>query len=150
MVNINTVYIAGNLTRDPETKTVGQRGRVVASFGLAINRTWRDQSGEKKEETTFVDVEAWGRTAELVGQHLTKGRSCLVEGRLKLNEWDDQSGNKRRKLSVVADRVHFLDRASGAETYGANVQPYSKPPQGTPAPPAQPAPAAQDDDEPPF
>lgn len=110
--NLNRVQLAGNLTRDPEVRVIGA-DRSVANFGLAINRKFKSQ-GEAKEETTFVDVECWGKTAELVGQYLTKGRACYLEGSLRLDQWDDkESGQKRSKLKVVADSVQFLSDGKG-------------------------------------
>lgn len=107
-LNINVVMIAGNLTRDPEVKFINDE-KAVASFGMAINRKFKGSDGQMKEEVTLVDIEAWGRTAELVGQYLVKGRACYVEGRLRLDTWDDKKdGQKRWKLKVVADNVQFL------------------------------------------
>ena len=106
-VSINRVMLAGNLTRDPQVKFLSNE-KCVASFGLAINNRFKGADGLVKEDTVFVDVEAWGRTGELVGQYLTKGRQCLIEGRLKLDAWD-KDGVKHTKLKVVADAVHFLD-----------------------------------------
>ncbi|MEK7414617.1 MAG: single-stranded DNA-binding protein, partial [Planctomycetota bacterium] len=83
MANINRVLLAGNLTRDPQVRFLANEQAVV-NFGIAVNRNFKGADGSKKEEVTFVDVEAWGRTAELVGQYLTKGRPCFIEGRLKL------------------------------------------------------------------
>jgi single-strand DNA-binding protein len=126
--NINRVLLAGNLTRDPQCRFLANEQAVV-NFGLAINRRWKGNDGQMKEETTFVDVEAWGRLAELVGQFLTKGKPCFVEGRLKLDAWEDKDGAKRSKLKVVADSVQFLgsreqrpsDAESPAATQGAGV-----------------------------
>ncbi len=106
-ININKVMIAGNLTRDPETRFLAN-DRAVANFSIAMNRSYRTSSGEQREEVVFVDIEAWGRTAELVGQYLTKGRACFVEGRLRLDSWEDRNGNKRNRLKVVAQNVQFL------------------------------------------
>jgi single-strand DNA-binding protein len=138
--NYNHVTLAGNLTRDPQVRFFDNE-RCVSDFGLAINRRWKDRNGEQQEETTFVDVEAWGRTAELVGQYLSKGRACLLSGRLKLDQWEDKDGNRRSKLKVVADNVQFLDSARE----GGQREP-------APAPaPSQPtAPSGGVDDEPPF
>ncbi len=153
--NINRVLLAGNLTRDPQVRFFANE-RAVANFGIAINNRYKTADGQQKEETTFVDVEAWGRTAELVGQYLTKGRSCFVEGRLKLDNWEDKDGQKRSKLKVVADNVQFLDsnRAAGgpAGAPGSDDAPASAQPPSSAAPsrgPAVPPPAAGDDD-PPF
>lgn len=147
--NINRVLVAGNLTRDPQVRFFANE-RAVADFGIAVNRRFRGADGENKEETTYIDIEAWGRTAELVGQYLTKGRSCFVEGRLKLDQWDDKnSGQKRSKLKVVADNVQFLDGRSGGDAGGAPAPQRDSAPAQRSAPPASPAPS-YDDDEPPF
>lgn len=107
---VNRVMLAGNLTRDPQVRLLANE-RAVAHFGLAINRRYRGQDGEQKEETTFVDVECWGRTAELVGQYLTKGRNCFIEGELKLEQWTKEDGTKRSKLKVIARNVQFIGAA---------------------------------------
>ncbi len=116
-LNLNHVTLAGNLTRDPELRQIGA-DRVVASTGLAVNRRWKDQvSGEQREEATFIEIEAWGRTAELIGQYLKKGSPAYIEGRLKLDAWDDkESGQKRSKLKVIADNVQFLSTRPAGET----------------------------------
>lgn len=111
-VYINTVMIAGNLTRDPQTRFLAN-DRTVADFSIAMNRRYRAGDGEQKEEVTFVDIEAWGRTAELVGQYLHKGSACYVDGRLRQDSWDDRNGQKRTKLVVVAGNVQFLDPKTG-------------------------------------
>lgn len=154
-VSINRVLLAGNLTRDPQVKFFANE-RAVAQFGIAVNRRFKTADGQLKDETTFVDVEAWGRTAELVGQYLTKGRACFVEGRLQLDSWEDKDGQKRSKLKVVADNVQFLDSGNrggergatgGADGAGAD----DSAPAAAPARPSRPAPpAAGMDDEPPF
>jgi single-strand DNA-binding protein len=107
-VNINKVIIAGNITRDPEVKFL-ENERCVCSFSLAVNESYKDKNGERKESVTFIDCEAWGRTAELIGQYLRKGSPCFIEGKLKLEKWDDKDGNKRSKFKVVADSVQFLN-----------------------------------------
>lgn len=104
--NHNHVSLAGNLTRDPELREAGSS--QVAKFAIAINRRWRDREGQQQEETTYVDCEAWGRTAEIVGQYLSKGRPVFVEGRLKLDIWDDQEGKRQSRMKVVATNVQFL------------------------------------------
>ncbi|NRA39635.1 MAG: single-stranded DNA-binding protein [Planctomycetes bacterium] len=116
---LNTVQIAGNLTRDPELKTIGnsrnsQNNSIVANMSLAINRRYKGGDGEMKEETCFVDVEVWGRQAELVGQYLQKGRNCMVEGALQFHQWTDQADKKQSRLRVKAQRVHFLGQESGS------------------------------------
>lgn len=108
MSNFNKVILMGNLTRDPELRYT-PKGTAVAKVGLAINRKWRDDQGTQKEEVCFVDVDLWGKTAENVGQYMHKGSSILVEGRLKLDTWDDKaSGQKRSKLGVVGETVQFI------------------------------------------
>src|SRR5258706_14240569 len=103
MANFNKVILAGNLTRDPELRYT-PKGTAIAKIGLAINRTWRNEAGETKEEVTFVDVDAFGRTAETIGQYLKKGRPILLEGRLRLDTWDDkQTNQKKRKCGVVLE-----------------------------------------------
>ena len=115
MANFNKVILAGNLTRDPEMRYT-PKGMAIASFGMAINRTHTSETGEKKEEATFVDVTAFGRTAEVISQYLKKGRPILIEGRLKYDTWDDkQTGQKRSKLAVVADGFQFLDSGRQGE-----------------------------------
>ncbi len=108
MASFNKVILVGNLTRDPELR-YSPKGMAIAKVGLAVNRVWTNEAGEKKEEVTFVDVDCFGRTAENVGQYMRKGRPMLVEGRLRLDQWDDkQTGQKRQRLGVVAESVQFL------------------------------------------
>lgn len=109
MASFNKVILVGNLTRDPQVKyTAG--GTAVTEIGLAVNRQWFDkQSNTRKDETTFVDVTLWGRTAEIAGEYLAKGRPVLIEGRLQLDTWDDrESGQKRSKLRVVGENMTML------------------------------------------
>jgi single-strand DNA-binding protein len=153
-VAINRVLLGGNLTRDPQVRFLANE-QAVANFGLAINRRFKGSDGQMKDEVTFVDIEAWGRTAELVGQYLTKGRACFVEGRLKLDSWDDKDGQKRQKLKVVADSVQFLDSGNRGGGQGAPAgDGESTGDAPAPAPsaqkPSRPAPAPANDDEPPF
>lgn len=155
-LQLNRVMLAGNLTRDPQVRFFANE-RAVADFGIAINRKYKTADGQMKEETTFVDIEAWGRTAELVGQYLTKGRACYVEGRLRLDQWDDKKdGTKRSKLKVVADNVQFIDsnrdrgQGGGAPAEGDDSGASADaPPATAPSRPAA-APSAAGDDEPPF
>src|SRR4051812_8347244 len=115
MANFNKVILAGNLTRDPEVRYT-PKGMAIAKFGLAINRTWKNEAGESKEEVTFVDIDAFGRQAEVISQYLKKGRPILVEGRLKLDQWDDkQTGQKRSRLGIVLEAFQFLDSGRGDE-----------------------------------
>ncbi len=116
MAYLNKVFLIGNLTRDPELR-VTPKGTAICQFGLAVNRQFKDESGATRDETTFIDIEAWGKQGELVAKYLAKGSPAMVEGRLKLDQWEDkQSGQKRSKLKVVLDNVQFLSTrgASGA------------------------------------
>ena len=118
MANFNKVILAGNLTRDPELRYT-PKGMAIAKFGLAINRTWRSEGGESKEEVTFVDIDAFGKQAETIGQYFKKGRPILIEGRLKLDQWDDkQTNQKRSRLGVVLEGFQFLDSNRGGEGGG--------------------------------
>lgn len=152
MASFNKVVLVGNLTRDPELRYT-PKGTAIAKIGLAVNRTWRNEAGETKEEVTFIDVDIFGRTAENVGQYMRKGSPILIEGRLKLDTWDDkQSGQKRSKLGVVAETVQFLGGSRGGEGGGAEV---SRPrPAAKPSSPAAEAPDADmpppEDDDVPF
>ncbi|MGB2601366.1 MAG: single-stranded DNA-binding protein [Candidatus Omnitrophota bacterium] len=105
--SLNKVFLMGNLTRDPELRYVPS-GAAVANFTLAVNRLYKDNAGEKKEDVSFIRVVVWGKMAEICGEYLTKGRPVLVEGRLKSRSWEDQSGQKRSALDVVAVNVQFI------------------------------------------
>jgi single-strand DNA-binding protein len=108
MANLNRVILAGNLTRDPQLSYT-PNNTAVCKFGMAINRRWTDrQSGEKRDETCFVDVTAFGRSAETINQYMSKGRGILVEGRLQFSQWTNPEGQKRSKLEVVAENFQFL------------------------------------------
>jgi len=114
MASLNKVLLVGNLTRDPELRYL-QSGTAVCDFGIAVNRNFRTASGEQKEEVLFVDVTAWGKQAEVVSEFLQKGRPVFVEGRLKLDQWTGQDGQKRSKISVVLERFQFMDARRGAK-----------------------------------
>ena len=145
MANFNKVILAGNLTRDPELRYT-PNGKAIAKFGMAINRNWTTDTGEKKEEVTFVDIDAFGRQAEVISQYLKKGRPVLIEGRLKLDQWDDkQTGQKRSRLGVVLESFSFLD-SGGRGDGGSPDAPRSSRP--APAPVAAPA-GGGDDSNPP-
>jgi single-strand DNA-binding protein len=159
MASFNKVILAGNLTRDPEVRYT-PKGLAIAKLGIAVNRTWKNEAGETKEEVTFVDVDSFGRQAEVIAQYFRKGRSILIEGRLKLDQWDDkQSGQKRSKLGVVLEGFSFLDsnRTDGADASGGGGSGGSGRPRPTSAPsstgPAGNAPEAEgppEEDEVPF
>jgi single-strand DNA-binding protein len=116
MASYNKVILIGNLTRDPELRYT-PKGVAIAKIGLAVNRSWRDTaSGEMKEEVTFIDVDSFGKQAETLGQYIKKGSPLMVEGRLRLDSWEDkQSGQKRTKLGVVMESFQFLDSPRNRE-----------------------------------
>lgn len=152
MANFNKVILAGNMTRDPELRYT-PKGTAIAKFGLAINRNWTSEDGQKREEVTFVDVDAFGKQAEVIGQYLRKGRPVLVEGRLKLDQWDDkQTGQKRSRLGVVLESFSFLDSGNrdAVGSGGASGAPAQSGPVARPARPAASAPPTDPgSDEPP-
>jgi single-strand DNA-binding protein len=139
MANFNKVILAGNLTRDPELRYT-PKGTAIAKIGLAINRKWKSETGEMKEETTFVDVDAFGKTAETIGQYLKKGRPILIEGRLRYQTWDDkQSGQKKSKLAVVMENFQFMDFGGGrGEGAPAPSRPAAAPAAAAETPDAEP------------
>jgi len=122
MANFNRVFLMGNLTRDVELKYTPSN-QAVANIGLAVNRRYKTKdNGEQREETTFVDCEAWGRTAEVMNQYLAKGRPVFIEGRLKLDTWQDQNGGNRSKLKVVVENFQFVDSRGGGGGGGGGQQ----------------------------
>jgi single-strand DNA-binding protein len=149
MASFNKVILLGNLTRDPEVRYT-PKGTAVTELGMAVNRVYTAENGEKREETTFVDVTLWGRTAEIAGEYLKKGRPVFIEGRLQLDTWDDkQSGQKRSKLKVVGEGLQLIGSrpsGGGGDEEGSSAPRSSK---STPPPKAA-APSAPDDDEIPF
>ena len=131
LASLNRVTLLGNTTRDIQVKYT-TAGTAMAEMGVAVSRKWLDkQSTQWKEETTFVDVQLWGRQAEIAGEYLAKGRPVLIEGRLQLDQWDDkESGQKRSKLRVVCENLQLLggkpsgersERQTTTETTQANV-----------------------------
>ena len=151
MSSYNKVILIGNLTRDPEVKYTSG-GTAIAKLGMAINRTWTNKEGQKQEETTFVDVDAFGRQAEVIGQYLKKGRPVMIEGRLKLDQWDDkQTGQKRSKLGVTLEGFQFLDSRGEGGGGGGGGQGYQSDAPAAGASSAS-APAANipEDDDVPF
>ena len=162
MANVNKVILIGNVTRDPEVKFTS-KGSAVADLGLAINRNYTLDNGEKREETTFVDVELWGRLAEIAGEYAKKGRPVYIEGRLRMDTWDDKaSGQKRSRMKVVLEQFQFLGDGRGGggagggapsspgefdQTGGSSPERHSPPPRSS-----APKPAAQEnlDEDVPF
>jgi single-strand DNA-binding protein len=141
MANFNKVILAGNLTRDPELRYTSN-GTAIARIGMAINRTWKNEAGETKEEVTFVDVDAFGRQAEVIAQYMKKGRPLLVEGRLKLDQWEDKNTHqKQSKLRVALEGFSFID-SRGPD--GGGESPRPRPAAPAQAPSSSPAPAEPD------
>jgi len=149
MASFNKVILLGNLTRDPEVRYT-PKGSAVADLGIAVNRQYTLENGEKREEVTFVDVTFWGRTAEVAGEYLKKGRPVFIEGRLQLDTWDDkQSGQKRSRLKVIGETMQMLGSRGGAGDTGDEGDRPARP--GKPTAPPKPAgPSEPDDDEIPF
>ena len=148
MASFNKVILMGNLTRDPELRYTPS-GTALAKMGLAVNRVWRDAEGQQKEEVTFVDVDAFGKQAETIGQYMQKGRPILVEGRLKLDQWEDKNtGQNRSRLGVVLERFTFVGGGGGQAGGGDAAPQQSAPPPSEPAggPPVD----APGDDDVPF
>jgi single-strand DNA-binding protein len=134
MANLNRVYLMGRVTKDPELRYT-PKGTAVAELGLAVNRTWTDEQNVKRDETTFVDVTLWGRTAEVAGQYLRKGRPVFIEGRLSLDTWTDkQSGEKRSRLKIIGEHMQLL----GSKEASAAPSPENPAPATRPGQPAWP------------
>lgn len=114
MSSFNKVILLGNLTRDPEVRAT-PKGLTICSFSLAVNRKFTTQSGESKNETTYVDVETYGKMADLIAKYLSKGKSIMVEGRLKLDTWE-KDGEKRSRLKVVTETFQFISRSDGKKS----------------------------------
>ena len=149
MASLNKVFLIGNLTRDPELRMT-PKGTAICTFGLAVNRQFRDEAGGTREETTFVDLEAWGKTGELVSKYLTKGSPAMIEGRLRFDSWESKTGEKRNKLKVVVDNVQFLSSRGGGEGGPSEAAPERRqaaPQRETAAPESQ---ANDVDDDVPF
>lgn len=152
MASFNKVILLGNLTRDPEVRYT-PKGSAVCDLGLAVNRQYSLENGEKREEVTYVDVVLWARLAEIAGEYLKKGRPVLIEGRLQLDSWDDkQSGQKRTKMRVVGETMQLLGSRpnAGAEGDESPSGSYAKSSSKSTAPPPRAAPSERDDDEIPF
>ena len=107
MANLNKVFLIGNLTRDPELRYIPS-GSAVATFTVAVNRVFKSQAGEKKEQVSFIRIVVWGRRAEVCGEYLSKGSPVFVEGRLQSRDWETQDGQKRSTTEVVADNIQFV------------------------------------------
>lgn len=163
MASYNKVILIGNLTRDPELRYL-PKGTAVVRLGLAVNRRWRSESGEEREEVTFVDVDAFGRQAETLAQYMKKGRPLMVEGRLKLDSWEDKTTHqKKSRLGVVLESFTFLDSGNRGESGGAQGEepaprparparpaPSQPPPQPQAQPPSEDGPPPMEEDDVPF
>jgi len=156
MANVNKVILIGNVTRDPEVKFT-PKGSAVTDVGLAINRNYTLDNGEKREETIFVDVELWGRLAEIAGEYAKKGRPIYIEGRLRMDTWEDKaSGQKRSRMKVVGENLQLLGgrpggASSGGGDYEGGGQSEQRPQQRSSRPAAHPqASSAEPDDDIPF
>jgi len=122
MSSLNQVFLMGNLTRNPQLKFLPSQV-PVCEFGIAMNKKWKTQGGEEREEVTFVDVSAFGKTAEIINTHFTKGKPILLQGRLKFDSWEDKNGGgKRSKLSVVLDTFRFVGAPSDGGSRGGGEQ----------------------------
>jgi len=145
MANVNKVILIGNVTRDPEVKFTS-KGSAVTDIGLAINRNYTLDNGEKREETTFVDVELWGRLAEIAGEYAKKGRPLYIEGRLRMDTWEDKaSGQKRSRMKVVGENLHLLGgRSEGGSrpAGGGEHESHEAPAPRRTAPPSRPSPSS--------
>jgi len=147
MASFNKVILMGNLTRDPELRYT-PKGTAVAKLGLAVNRSWRNADGQQQDETTFVDVDAFGKQAETLGQYMQKGRPILIEGRLKLDQWEDKNtGQNRSKLGVILEKFSFVAGGGGQAGGSTNAPQSSAPPPTSDVPPFEDGPS---DDDVPF
>jgi single-strand DNA-binding protein len=154
MASFNKVILLGNLTRDPEVRYT-PKGSAVCDLGIAVNRVYTTDSGEKREEVTYVDVVLWARLAEIAGEYLKKGRPVFIEGRLQMDSWDDkQTGQKRTRLRVVGETMQLLgSRPAGGTSAPAEGGEEDRPARSSgkaSAPPPKPSAAEPDDDEIPF
>jgi single-strand DNA-binding protein len=150
MASFNKVLLLGNLTRDPEVRYT-PKGSAVCDLGIAVNRSYTTDAGEKREEATFVDVTLWGRTAEVAGEYLKKGRPVFIEGRLQLDSWDDkQTGQKRSKLKVIGETMQLLGSGRGGGGAPAEASDEDRPSSRSTPPPKPSTQPQPDEDEIPF
>ena len=156
MPSVNKVILIGNLTRDPELRYT-PKGSALCEIGMAVNRKYKLESGESREEVTFLDISFWGKQAEVVAKWMKKGRPLYVEGRLQMDTWDDKTtGQKRSKIKIVAEDFQFLGGDRGGEEGGHDDEQPAPAPRQSSTPPArtQPAPTPEapslDDDDVPF
>ena len=119
---LNKVFLIGNLTKDPELKSLPS-GQAVVNFGIATNRTWKDPQGQKHEQAEFHNITAYGKQAEVINQYMRKGSSLFVEGRIQTRSWDAQDGSKRFRTDVVIENFQFGPKPQGAGAYSAGGNP---------------------------
>lgn len=156
MASFNKVILMGNLTRDPELR-VTPKGTAVCQIGLAVNSSYKDKDGNAREEVTFVDVDAFGRQAEVIAKYMNKGRPILIEGRLKLDSWESKEGEKRSKLKVILDSFTFVGSGpgrgeggdnSGGGNFEENTPPARPAARGGSAAPSAPSKSIEEEDVP--
>lgn len=136
MANLNKVMLIGNLTRDPELR-VTPKGTAICSFSLAMNRKFKDDSGAEREEVTYADCEAWGKSGENISKYCVKGRPLFVEGRLKLDVWSDKTTQeKKSRMKIVVENFQFLSDGRREADSGQST-PTSQQPNPKPAPPQE-------------
>ncbi len=147
MANLNKVMLIGNLTRDPELR-VTPKGTAICTFSLAVNRKFKDDSGGEREEVTYIDIEAWGKSGENISKYCTKGRPLFVEGRLRLDQWEDKNTKeKRSRMKVVLENFQFLGTGRGGDGGGEGGEARSYAPRSSAPRPSSPAPAQENLDE---
>ncbi len=154
MANLNKVMLIGNLTRDPELR-VTPKGTAICTFSIAVNRKFKDDSGGEREEVTYIDIEAWGKSGENISKYCTKGRPLFVEGRLRLDQWEDKNTKeKRSRMKVVLENFQFLGGGrgeGGGGEGGGEARSYAPRAGAAPSPrPAAPAPQENLDEDVPF
>ncbi|MBL9202130.1 MAG: single-stranded DNA-binding protein [Opitutaceae bacterium] len=163
MPSLNKVLLMGNLTRDPELR-VTPKGTPICQFSLAINRQFKMESGESREEVIYVDVEAWGKQGETIAKYVTKGRPLYVEGRLRLDQWEDKNTKeKRSRMKVVLENFQFLGDSRGGggagggapssefdQTGGSSPERHAPPPRASSGGPARPAAGDSVEEDVPF
>lgn len=135
-MNLNKIFVLGNLTRDPEVRTTPS-GAQVANFSIATNRVWYNQAKEKNQEVEFHNIVVWGRLAEIASQYLTKGALVLIEGRIKTRSWQAQDGTKKYKTEIIAENMQMGPRTQGSGTKSTSQEDaQSAPPEESPMPAA--------------
>lgn len=123
--DFNQAIVMGNLTRDPEMRTTPS-GQNVTSFSIATNRSWQDQSGERKDAVEYHNIVAWGKLGELVNEYLKKGRKALIVGRLQTRSWEAEDGSKRQRTEIVANDINFVGGQSEGGDYSAPAEPANQ------------------------